>query len=85
MKKVMIIAGEASGDQHAALLVEAVHQRDNSVEFFGIGGERMRAAGVDTRVDAADMAVVGLIEVLAHRKVIFGALNQMRELLTTNR
>ncbi|MFO7604318.1 MAG: lipid-A-disaccharide synthase, partial [Gammaproteobacteria bacterium] len=35
--------------------------------------------------DAADMAVVGLIEVLAHRKVIFGALNQMRELLTTNR
>jgi lipid-A-disaccharide synthase len=81
MKSVMIIAGEASGDQHAALLVDAVHQKDPAVSFFGIGGEKMRAAGVETLVDAADMAVVGLIEVLAHRKVIFGALDKMRALL----
>jgi len=77
----MIIAGEASGDQHAALLVGAVHEKQPDIEFFGIGGEKMRAAGVETLVDAAEMAVVGLIEVLAHRKVIFGALNQMRALL----
>ena len=82
MKKVMIIAGEASGDQHAALLVNAVHRKQTGIEFFGIGGEKMRAAGVETLVDAADMAVVGLIEVLAHRNVIFGALNKMRSLLT---
>ena len=85
MKKVMIIAGEASGDQHAALLVNAVHRKQTGIEFFGIGGEKMRAAGVETLVDAADMAVVGLIEVLAHRKVIFGALNKMRSLLTKNK
>lgn len=81
MKKVMIIAGEASGDQHAALLVKAVHNTHPEIEFFGIGGEKMRAADVETLVDAADMAVVGLIEVLAHRKVIFGALDLMRKLL----
>lgn len=81
----MIIAGEASGDQHAALLVEAVHRHNSEVEFFGIGGDKMRAAGVDTLVDAADMAVVGLIEVLAHRKVIFGALHHMQSLLTKRR
>lgn len=77
----MIIAGEASGDQHAALLVKAALQKNSEIEFFGIGGEKMRAAGVETLVDAADMAVVGLIEVLAHRKVIFGALDKMRSLL----
>ena len=85
MKKVMIIAGEASGDQHAALLVSAALKKNSDIEFFGIGGENMRAASVKTLVDAADMAVVGLIEVLAHRKVIFGALNQMRSLLVEKR
>lgn len=85
MKSVMIIAGEASGDQHASLLVDAVHKKNSNIKFFGIGGEKMRAVGVETLVDAADMAVVGLIEVLAHRKVIFGALNLMRGLLTSRK
>ncbi|VAX13705.1 Lipid-A-disaccharide synthase [hydrothermal vent metagenome] len=82
--RVMIIAGEASGDQHSARLVEAVHTLDPTVEFFGIGGECMRRAGVDIRVDSAEMAVVGLIEIWAHRKVIFGALDKMREILKTD-
>lgn len=77
----MIIAGEASGDLHAAKLVHAVNAMESKIQFFGIGGARMREAGVDVRVDSAQLAVVGLVEVLAHRKVIFGALNQMRELL----
>ena len=81
MKRVMIIAGEASGDLHAAKLVEGVLQRSADVSFFGIGGNDMRAAGVDILVDSAELAVVGLVEVLAHRKTIFGALNQMREIL----
>ena len=83
MKRVMIIAGEASGDLHAAKLVKAVHLNNPDIEFFGIGGEDMRKAGVKTLVDSADLAVVGLFEVLAHRKIIFGALEQMRELLRT--
>ena len=82
--RVMIIAGEASGDQHSARLVEAVHNIDPSVEFFGIGGECMRRAGVEILVDSSEMAVVGLVEIWAHRKVIFGALDRMREILKTD-
>ncbi|MCW9024609.1 MAG: lipid-A-disaccharide synthase [Gammaproteobacteria bacterium] len=82
--RVMIIAGEASGDQHSAKLVEAVHAKKPDVFFYGIGGENMRKAGVDVLVDSAEMAVVGVVEIWAHRKVIFGALDKMRELLRTD-
>ncbi len=84
MKRVMIIAGEASGDLHAAKLVTQAKKIRPEVEFFGIGGEHMRQAGVNTYVDSKDMAVVGLVEILSHRKVIFGALNKMRELITAS-
>jgi len=84
MKRVMLVAGEASGDLHAAKLAAGVLARRPDVQFFGIGGTEMRKAGVDVLIDSADLAVVGLIEVLAHRKVIFGALNRMRELLRTD-
>ncbi len=80
----MIIAGEASADLHAGKLVQNVLEKDSSIHFFGIGGQDMRAAGVDTLVDSAELAVVGLIEVLAHRKVIFGALHQMEDILNNN-
>ena len=81
MRRVMIIAGEASGDLHAGKIVHHIHQQVPGIQFFGIGGEDMRAAGVETLVDSAELAVVGLIEVLAHRKVIFGALHQMEAIL----
>lgn len=80
----MIIAGEASGDLHAAKLVKAVNAQRSDINFFGIGGENMRAAGVEVMVDAAEMAVVGLVEIWAHRKVIFGALDLMRAQLRDN-
>ena len=83
MKRVMIIAGEASADLHAGKLIRNVLEKNSSIQFFGIGGNDMRAAGVETLVDSAELAVVGLIEVLAHRKVIFGALHQMEEILRT--
>lgn len=81
MKRVMLVAGEASGDLHAAKLAAGVLAKRSDIQFFGIGGNEMRKAGVDVLIESADLAVVGLFEVLAHRKVIFGALNEMRELL----
>jgi len=62
-KKVMIIAGEASGDSHGARLVKAMLKFNKRLLFFGIGGEAMKAAGVEIRVNYAAMAVVGLSEV----------------------
>ena len=84
MKRVMIIAGEASGDLHAAKLVKAVRSHHPDIHFYGIGGEDMRKAGVEVMVDAAELAVVGLVEIWAHRKVIFGALDKMRQELNDN-
>lgn len=61
----MLVAGEASGDHHAARLVEALRRAapDTEFEFFGATGERMREADVETVVRADDLAIVGLAEI----------------------
>ena len=84
MKRVMIIAGEASGDLHAAKLVREVKEKNKDVSFYGIGGTNMVEAGVETLVDSAELAVVGLFEVLAHWDTISGALKKMQQLLRTD-
>jgi lipid-A-disaccharide synthase len=61
---VLVIAGEASGDRHAARLIEAIHHRRPDVNFFGIGGERMREQGTHLLFDASQMNVIGFIEVV---------------------
>lgn len=82
-KRVMIIAGEASGDLHAAKLVREVKEKSPNINFYGTGGENMRQAGVDTLIDSSVLAVVGLFEVLAHWNTISGALKKMQHLLRT--
>jgi lipid-A-disaccharide synthase len=61
MKRLMFIAGEASGDAHAAALIRALGDR---VQTFGAGGPKMRAAGMELVLDLTQHAVVGLVEVL---------------------
>lgn len=80
----MIVAGEASGDIYGADLVTEAHKVDPDLHFFGIGGARMREAGVETLVDSADMAVVGLVEVLKHFNVISAAFLQLKKILRHN-
>ena len=82
-KNVLIVAGEASGDAHGARLVEAALKKDSNINFYGVGGTNMQAAGVDINIDAAELAVVGIWEVIAHRKVIFAALEKLKESLRT--
>jgi lipid-A-disaccharide synthase len=65
-QKVLISAGEASGDLYAAGLVTALRLRNPNLEFFGCAGQRMQRAGVRAVVDAASIAVVGLVEVIQH-------------------
>ena len=64
-KRVMIIAGEASGDLHGAKLVRAMLARDPSLFFCGVGGRALRDAGVRILVEASDLAVVGITEVFS--------------------
>ena len=57
---------------YGAQLIEALHRLDPSMTFFGVGGDRMRAAGCDTVVDTKDLAVVGITEILSHLPKILG-------------
>jgi len=51
----------------------------NQLEFFGVGGDRMRAVGCETVVDAKDLAVVGITEILSHLPKILGLYHQLIE------
>jgi lipid-A-disaccharide synthase len=62
--ELMIIAGEVSGDMHAAALVHALRKRQPNLTAFGIGGPEMRAAGVETHYDVRDMTLVGFSELI---------------------
>ncbi|HEX7175501.1 MAG TPA: lipid-A-disaccharide synthase [Pyrinomonadaceae bacterium] len=63
--RLMIVAGEDSGDAHAAALVGALRERAPGVsfEFFGATGRRMREAGVESVVREDDLAITGLLEI----------------------
>lgn len=62
----MIIAGEASGDLHGASLIKEMSLIDPSICFFGIGGDRMIAAGMNPQYHIKRMAFLGVIEVIRH-------------------
>ena len=62
--RLLVVAGEVSGDMLAAPVVAAIRDQVALMECYGIGGERLRAAGVETLYDVQDMAVVGLTEAL---------------------
>ena len=62
----LLSAGEASGDTYGAQLIEALRGLSPDATFFGMGGEKMRASGCELLIDAKDIAVVGLVEVVKH-------------------
>ncbi len=70
--RILISAGEASGEMYGAQLIEALRLHNPFLTFFGAGGERMAAAGCEIVVDARDLAVVGITEVIGHLPRIFG-------------
>ena len=75
--RILVSAGEASGDHYAAGVVRALRGMLPGVEFFGCTGEELRAAGVETVVDAASLSVVGLVEVLHHIPRIYGEFRKL--------
>jgi lipid-A-disaccharide synthase len=75
--KLLVSAGEASGESYGAQLIAALKKREPALDCFGVGGERMRAAGCSTVVDAKDIAVVGLAEVVTHLPRIWGRFRKL--------
>jgi lipid-A-disaccharide synthase len=84
-RTIFIVAGEASGDLHAANFARELLKLDPELRLRGMGGDSMRAAGVDILIDAADLAVIGLIEVLAKYKQIKAALEQLKQTIEQER
>jgi len=72
------VAGEASADMHGSNLVKAIKRLRPDVAFWGIGGTNMAEAGVKILVSSADMAVVGLTEVLRRLRTVARAAHTMK-------
>ena len=64
--KIALVAGEASGDQLGASLIQAIRQRHPNTEFAGVAGPAMQAAGCHAWHDSEELAVMGLFEVVRH-------------------
>ena len=65
-KKYYIIAGEVSGDMHAANLVKAMLELDSAIQFRGFGGELMQKAGVNISRGLDKLSLVGFVEIIKH-------------------
>lgn len=83
MPKIFIIACEASGDKHGAMLVQAVKKINPSIEFEGLGGMEMKAAGVALLEDMTRVSVLGLGDVLRKyfhfRRIFYRALERVKQ------
>jgi lipid-A-disaccharide synthase len=87
---IFISAGEASGEHYGALLIEALKfqlaaQGERAPRFFGMGGERMVAAGLERVVRSEDMAVMGITEVIRHLPRIYGEFRKLKQSIRDRR
>jgi len=78
-EQIMIIAGEASGDMHAAEMILALRQKRPQLEAYGMGSARMREAGIELLVDANEISVMGLWEVLLKYRKLKRTLNYLQD------
>ncbi len=81
MKKLLIVAGESSGDLHGANLAKALSEESGDLRILGLGGPRMRAAGVEIAMDVTRYSAVGLVEALRGVRRFLGAYKLMKSLL----
>ncbi|RPI64371.1 MAG: lipid-A-disaccharide synthase, partial [Ignavibacteriales bacterium] len=65
-KNILVIAGEASGDLHGASLIRELKNLDSSLKIFGIGGNKMKAEGMELIHHIDKMAFLGFVEVIKH-------------------
>jgi len=84
-KHLIVVAGEASGDAHAAALVKEIKALNPTITFSGLGGTKMRDAGVELYEDLTRYAVVGFIEVITHLKEIKKAFHLILRKVTETR
>jgi len=84
-RTVLLVAGEASGDMHGAELVAALRRNDPNVEVWGVGGERLRQAGMHILVDTAAVATMGFVETFGTLGRLAGAYRLLKRFMVERR
>jgi len=88
-QSIFISAGEASGEHYGALVIDALKKRlaasGQSAQFFGMGGERMAAAGLECIVRSEEMAVMGFTEVVRHLPRIWREFRKLKKSIRARR
>ncbi len=82
---VMVSAGEASGDAHAAHAIEALSDQGVAFSSFGMGADQLQAAGTELIVDCRDLAVIGIVDVLINYPRFMKRLARLRDTLRQRR
>jgi lipid-A-disaccharide synthase len=87
---IFISAGEASGEHYGALLIAALKRQlaarnEHDAAFYGMGGERMVAEGLERVVRSEDMAVMGITEVIRHLPRIYGEFRKLKQSIRDRR
>ncbi len=84
-KKILIVAGETSGDLHGAHLVKAAMSLDPGLRFYGVGGKHLRNTATDVIFDSSEVAVVGIVEVFSKLMSIYRAFRWLKRSLDKDR
>ena len=86
-RKVMLVAGESSGDTHAAKLVRALREvsTESDLEFFGAAGPEMRKAGVEAVVESDGLSIVGLAEIGRALPMFVSAYRSLKQAAVTRK
>jgi lipid-A-disaccharide synthase len=82
---VLFSAGESSGDQHAAHMFQELQKQSPALRGIGMGGNKMRQAGIDIRFDSSGIGVIGLVEILKHYAEIRRALKLMKHIVASEK
>jgi len=80
-RRVLIVAGEASGDLHGSHLIKAAAADYSRLDFYGVGGEKMEAAGCEILFPADELAVMGVVEVVAQLPKIWRRFCQLKRVI----
>jgi lipid-A-disaccharide synthase len=83
--RVMMIAGEASGDLHGAGVVREIKRREPQCDIYGIGGDRMRTEGMDLVYHVRELAIMGFWEVVQHLPLLRSVEKTLEALLRTRK
>jgi lipid-A-disaccharide synthase len=84
-KKILLVAGEVSGDLHGSHLMKAIQRIDPDIQFFGVGGEGLERAGMKLLYHSQSLSVVGITEVFLKLRTILKALRGLKKSLDRER